>query len=132
MSDADEPRATIATPYVLTLIGDPQDNLAHVLGWLARVDAEAALRWTVDFLETTGGDDEVLEADIGDTHSLLHLLDRQVIELSVTARRGTAVVFNLTLRDGATLDLLGKGTVPTPSELGCRFTADDPRAHGWD
>lgn len=119
-------------PYVLALVGDPQVNLAGVVRWLARVDGDRALHWTVDFLETTGPADEAIEASIHDTPSLGGLLAHQVIELSVSARRGTAVVFNVTLRDGTSLDLLGKGEPPTPFELGCRVTAGDPRAHGWD
>ncbi len=121
-----------AAPYVLTLVGDPQVNLAGVVRWLARVDAEHALRWTVDFLETNGADDEALEAAIDDTTSLARLLEHQVIELALSGRRGTSLAFHVTLRDGRSLDLLGRGEPPTPFELGCRFTVEDPKAHGWD
>lgn len=55
-----------------------------------------------------------------------------MIELSVSARREAVLVFSIALRDGASLDLLGKGPQPTPFELGCRFVVGDPRAHGWD
>ena len=123
---------TDTTPYVLTLLGDPQANLALVVQWLERADAAQSLRWTVDFLETVGPDDDSVGASISDTRSLGRLRDQQVIELSITARRGTAVAFNITLRDGVSLDLLGKGTPPTPAELGCTFVAGDPRAWGWD
>lgn len=62
-----------ATPYALTLVGDPQVNLAGVVRWLGRVDAERTLVWTVDFLETTGPDDEAIAASITDTASLARL-----------------------------------------------------------
>ena len=118
--------------FALTLRGDPQVNLGGVLRWLDRVDAEQQLRWRVDFLETTGPDDDALGASLTDTRSLARLTEHQVIELSITGQREKLAICCIILRDGASLDLLGRGELPTPFELGCRYDAFDPKAFGWE
>lgn len=120
------------SPYALTLTGDPQNVLGRLFQWLAQLDQDHSLIWVVDEIESTGDHDDDIEASVADTGTLQVLLDRQVIELMATGSVGASPVFRIVVRDGATVDLLGKGDAPTPFELGCQFVAVDPRVFLWE
>ena len=120
-----------ASPFAVTMDCDPQEALAHVTEWLKRADDEHRLHWVVEDLETNGDRDERVSKSIGTTTSLDLLREFQVIELELVGRLGETVVCQIVIRDGRTLDLLGKGTPPPPSELGCGWTAVDPDLFLW-
>lgn len=119
-------------PYVLMLAAeDPQHVLRGVLKWIERVDVDHLLQWDVEMLETNGDNDNEIESSIKETVTLRRLLDVQVIELIVTGRRGSAAVFQIMVRDGSSVDLLGRGVPPSPFELGARYSFGDPANYYW-
>lgn len=123
------------TPYVVWLDGNPQISLRSLLGWLNRKDVGQRLRWAIEYLETTEttgeGHDEI-QATVTSTRSLMRLLDNQVIELDATGFLDETAVYQIMLRDGTTLHLLGKGPPPTAFELGTRYVIMDPKPFLWE
>lgn len=117
-------------PFALTMKGDVSLALERIVAWLTRTTQPRAAMWVIEDLEANR---EAI-ANIGDvvsTHDLLGILNAQIIEIDLVAYRGGNPEWRIVVRDGATVDLLGHGEAPTPTDLEADYVLRDPRVFAW-
>jgi hypothetical protein len=116
--------------FSLSLLGDPQDCLRRFIAWAARSSRFVDVRWHLDDIECSAEGCPDIGAVLA-TSELSSLLHGPVIDLRLSGQIGSMTVWRIIIRDGATIDVLGHGDVPTYFELGGRYTTVDNASAGW-